>query len=71
MQSMAQPNTLERRLGESPPLAPGKPAIEQAGGHVIERAQAVQQEELLEDKADMCGSQGRDASISQPVYLIA
>ncbi len=56
---MAEPDPLDRRRGEPPPIGHRPAPVQQAVGDVVEHAEAVEQEELLEDEAEAPGPQAR------------
>jgi hypothetical protein len=55
-QPVAQAHPPQRLGGQPVALARRDPAIQQAQGHVVQRAEVVEQEELLEDQADGAGT---------------
>ena len=54
------------------PPAPGRnPLVEQGGRHVVQRAQRLEHEELLEDDADSPGAQAGELAVGQRGHVFA
>ena len=69
LQAVAQADPAQRQGGQPAPLAWRGAAVEQAHGHVVQGAEVVEQEELLEDQADGAGAQPGQLPVRQPADL--
>src|ERR1700678_3803527 len=57
--AMPQPDPLDGRLRQPAPLGDPPAPVQQAAGDVVEHAEAIEQEELLEHETDTPGPQAR------------
>ena len=60
---MTQPDAFDGRLGQLAALGLPPAPVEEAVGDVVEHAQPIEQEELLEDEAEAPGPQPRELSV--------
>ena len=63
--AVCQPDALQRARRARPPLACRDPAVQQARRDVVERAEPLQQEELLEHEADGTAAQRGQAPVTE------
>ena len=68
---VAEPDPLDGRLGQPAALGDPAAAVEQAVGDVVEHAEAVEQEELLEDEAQSPGPQARQLLVGHGRGVLA
>src|SRR5690606_5927946 len=61
----------QRPHGPFAPLAPGYAGVKHAVGHVVERADAHGQVEVLEHEADAPGAQHRQRVVVEPAHVVA
>ncbi len=62
----SRPTSAEGVEGTGPSFGLGDPGVEEAVGHVVERALVLGQEELLEDEADPGGPQRGQLAVGEP-----
>src|SRR3981189_93379 len=60
---VSKPAPFERCRREPAPRSSVNAAIEQTDGHILQHAQPVDEKELLENKAKLCGSKARYLSV--------
>ena len=65
-QPVAEADQLQQGAGGLPPPGGGDASVEQSGGHVLDRGQRVEQEELLEHDADPDRPQPGQLTVGQP-----
>ena len=70
-QPVAEPDPLEHLARPLAALAGRRARVEQAGGDVLQRAHPVEQEELLEDEADLARPQRRQRAVAEPRDVLA
>ena len=69
--SLVEADQSEGVEGTGPPLGLGDPGVEEAVGHVVERALVLGQEELLEDEADPGRPQRSQLPVGEPLDVEA
>src|SRR6266540_3824294 len=69
VEPVAQAHAPQRAGGQPPALARRHAAVEQAGGHVVQRAHRVEQEELLEDQADPARAQRGELPVRERAHV--
>src|SRR5919204_2490292 len=69
-QPLSKPDALQRRSGQLAPCYRGHAAVEQPVGHVLERAQRLKQEELLENKTNRLGSYAGDLAVGKASQIM-